>query len=170
MSAPRPYAAGGAARSAWSGVAERRPAPAPEPLPPGDRPLAPSHSAQPCPTDGALSDLSLPPPSQADSLRPAEGLLQRLARVVAAIPRGRVATYGQVAAQAGNPRAARQVAWALRAYGGRGLPWHRVIGAGGDIRLPAGNGLERQRALLRAEGVAVDAAGHLDLAAYQWRP
>lgn len=99
-----------------------------------------------------------------------EGLLPRIAAVVAMIPRGRVATYGQVAAQAGNARAARQVAWALRVYAGRALPWQRVIGAGGVIRLPPGNGLERQRALLRAEGVAVDAAGRLDLAAYQWRP
>ena len=101
---------------------------------------------------------------------PGEGLLPRIARVVAAIPHGRVATYGQVAAQAGNARAARQVAWALRVYAGRGLPWHRVLGAGGVIRLPQGNGLERQRALLRAEGVAVDGAGHVDLAAYRWRP
>ena len=109
-------------------------------------------------------------PAPAAEPPPAEGLLQRIARVVAAIPRGQVATYGQVAAQAGNPRAARQVAWALRVYAGRGLPWHRVLGAGGVIRLPQGNGLERQRALLRAEGVAVDGAGRLDLAAYQWRP
>lgn len=100
----------------------------------------------------------------------AEGLLQRIAGVVATIPCGRVATYGQVAAQAGSPRAARQVAWALRVYAGRALPWHRVIGAGGVIRLPPGNGLERQRALLLAEGVAVDGAGRLDLAACQWRP
>lgn len=99
-----------------------------------------------------------------------QGLLQRIAVVVAAIPHGRVATYGQVAAQAGDARAARQVVWALRVYAGRGLPWHRVVGAGGVIRLPAGNGLERQRALLRAEGVAVDAAGRLDLGACQWRP
>ena len=109
-------------------------------------------------------------PAPAAEPAAAEGLLQRIARVVSAIPRGQVATYGQVAAQAGNPRAARQVAWALRVYAGRGLPWHRVIGAGGVIRLPQGNGLERQRALLRAEGVAVDGTGHLDLAAYQWRP
>ena len=97
------------------------------------------------------------------------GLLQRIAAVVAAIPPGRVATYGQVAAQAGNRRAARQVAWALRVYAGRDVPWHRVIGAGGMIRLP-GEGLERQRALLLAEGVAVDPGGRLDLAAYQWCP
>ena len=98
------------------------------------------------------------------------GLLRRIAAVVAAIPPGRVATYGQVAAQAGNRRAARQVAWALRAYAGKGLPWHRVIGAGGAIRLPQGGGLERQRSLLLAEGVAVDPDGRLDLAACQWRP
>ena len=98
------------------------------------------------------------------------GLLQRIAAVVAAIPPGRVATYGQVAAQAGNRRAARQVAWALRVYSDRGLPWQRVLGAGGVIRLPEGGGLERQRALLLAEGVAVDADGRLDLATYQWRP
>ena len=168
MSAPRPLAAAGAARSARRGAAARRSGPAPESLPPGNRHFAASFSVQLRPTDGVRSNL--PPTRQADGLRPAEGLLQRIARVVAAIPRGRVATYGQVAAQAGNPRAARQVAWALRVYAGRGLPWHRVIGAGGDIRLPQGNGLERQRALLRAEGVAVDSAGHLDLAAYQWRP
>ena len=78
--------------------------------------------------------------------------------------------WRQVAAQAGNRRAARQVAWALRVYSDRGLPWQRVLGAGGVIRLPEGGGLERQRALLLAEGVAVDAGGRLDLAAYQWRP
>ena len=103
-------------------------------------------------------------------VRSGSGLLQRIAAVVAAIPSGRVATYGQVAAQAGNRRAARQVAWALRTYAGRGLPWHRVIGARGVIRLPAGGPLERQRTLLLAEGVAVDPDGRVDLVAYQWHP
>src|SRR5713101_2087608 len=51
-------------------------------------------------------------------------------------PRGKVATYGQVAATAGFPGAARQVVWALRAF--RGLPWHRVVGAGGAIRVTGG--------------------------------
>ena len=166
VSAPGPLAAGAAPQSAGRGAAARRPAP--EPAPPRNRRLAASLAAQPRAPDGVLSDP--PQPRQSDGLRPAEGLLQRIACVVTLIPRGQVATYGQVAAQAGNPRAARQVAWALRVYAGRGLPWQRVVGAGGDIRLPPGNGLERQRALLRAEGVAVDAAGHLDLARYQWRP
>ena len=125
-------------------------------------------------------ELDAPRPDEAEHFRPCaaqartpgppvSGLLQRIAAVVAAIPHGRVATYGQVAAQAGNRRAARQVAWALRAYAGSGLPWHRVIGAGGAIRLP-GDGLQRQRSLLLAEGVAVDPGGRIDLPAYQWRP
>ena len=125
-------------------------------------------------------ELDEPRPGEAGHFRPCappatapdsheSGLLRRIAAVVAAIPHGRVATYGQVAAQAGNRRAARQVAWALRAYAGSGLPWHRVIGAGGAIRLP-GDGLQRQRSLLLAEGVAVDPDGRLDLAVYQWRP
>lgn len=123
-----------------------------------------------------LSQFSAAPGAPQDSARLAPNhttgsrLLPRIAAVVAAIPPGRVATYGQVASQAGNRRAARQVAWALRVYAGRDLPWHRVIGAGGVIRLPPGGGRERQRALLLAEGVTVDGAGRLDLAAYQWRP
>ena len=122
---------------------------------------------EPHPDDYEHAPSAAAPPRARESA--AGGLLQRIAAVVAAIPPGRVATYGQVAAQAGNRRAARQVAWALRAYAGGGLPWHRVIGAGGVIRLP-GEGLQRQRALLLAEGVAVDGDGRLDLAAYQWRP
>ena len=128
----------------------------------------------------APPELDEPRPDEAERFRPCaaptgttnspeSGLLQRIATVVAAIPHGRVATYGQVAAQAGSRRAARQVAWALRAYADSGLPWHRVIGAGGAIRLPD-DGLQRQRSLLLAEGVAVDSNGRLDLAAYQWRP
>jgi methylated-DNA-protein-cysteine methyltransferase-like protein len=76
---------------------------------------------------------------------------------VRAIPRGRVATYGQVAAMVGVPRGARAVGWALRALpaGARpAVPWHRVVGAGGRISPRAGPGPEVQRRRLRAEGVA----------------
>ena len=72
-------------------------------------------------------------------------------KAVAKIPKGKVATYGAVAKAAGFDGAARQVAWALRGVGGR-LPWHRVLGAGGKIRLTGENGLE-QRLRLEAEGV-----------------
>jgi methylated-DNA-protein-cysteine methyltransferase-like protein len=67
------------------------------------------------------------------------------------IPKGQVATYGDVAKAAGFPGRARQVVWAL--HKSRGLPWHRVLGAGGKILLPGESGLE-QRLRLETEGVA----------------
>jgi len=77
--------------------------------------------------------------------------LARIRAVIRSIPRGRVSTYGAVARAAGYPGAARQVVWALRSAE-PGLPWHRVLGAGGHIRLPGVDGLE-QRMRLEAEGV-----------------
>jgi len=71
--------------------------------------------------------------------------------IIRQIPKGKVSTYGGVARAAGFPGRARQVVWALR--NGRGLPWHRVVGAGGRISLPGENGLE-QRLRLESEGVA----------------
>jgi len=90
-------------------------------------------------------------------------MLDRLRRTVCRIPKGRVASYGEVARAGGYPGAARQVAWALHNAKG-GIPWHRVLGAGGHIRLPGGAGLE-QRLRLEAEGVTfrgsrVDMARH----------
>jgi len=74
--------------------------------------------------------------------------------VVRSIPRGRVATYGDVASAIAPPCSPRQVGWALkRAPAGMRLPWHRVLAAGGRIALPGESGLE-QRLRLRAEGVA----------------
>src|SRR5512146_3397640 len=67
------------------------------------------------------------------------------------VPRGRVATYGDIAYAAGYPGAARQVAWALHTSS-NGLPWHRIVGADGKILLPGEGGFE-QRMRLRAEGV-----------------
>ena len=66
------------------------------------------------------------------------------------IPRGKVSSYGAVARAAGFPGAARQVVWALRQS--HGLPWHRVVAAGGRIALPGEAGME-QRFRLEAEGV-----------------
>lgn len=67
------------------------------------------------------------------------------------IPRGKVATYGEVARAAGFPGAARQVAWALH-NSSVGVPWHRVLGAGGRILLGGAAGFE-QRMRLQSEGV-----------------
>jgi methylated-DNA-protein-cysteine methyltransferase related protein len=86
-----------------------------------------------------------------------------LLRQVRRVPRGKVATYGDIACAAGYPGAARQVAWALHAESA-GLPWHRIVGAGGTILLTGEHGLE-QRMHLQAEGVGflglkVDMAAH----------
>jgi len=71
-------------------------------------------------------------------------------KAILQIPKGKVATYGSVAYASGHPGAARQVVWALRSSAG--LPWHRVLGAGGKILLPGEQGFE-QRMRLRAEAV-----------------
>jgi len=74
-----------------------------------------------------------------------------IVRVIQQIPRGQVATYGQVAAAAGYPRYHRQVAQVLGRTG-ETLPWHRVLGSGGQIKTRLDGGFE-QRFLLEMEGV-----------------
>ncbi|MFL6352897.1 MAG: MGMT family protein [Bryobacteraceae bacterium] len=71
--------------------------------------------------------------------------------VIRLIPRGKIATYGQVAEAAGYPRYHRQVAQVLRKCGD-GLPWHRVLGSGGQIKCTRDGGFE-QRLRLEMEGV-----------------
>ena len=84
------------------------------------------------------------------------------------IPRGKVCTYGDVAEVAGLPRRARLVGTVLRQTSGRGLPWYRVINAGGRISFPVGSeAYARQRHKLEAEGV-VFAGGRVDLRRYGW--
>ncbi|HSM79923.1 MAG TPA: MGMT family protein, partial [Bryobacteraceae bacterium] len=77
-------------------------------------------------------------------------MFPRIKAAILKIPRGKVSTYGAVARAAGFPGAARQVVWALRQS--HGLPWHRVVAAGGRIALPGEAGFE-QRFRLEAEGV-----------------
>ena len=96
----------------------------------------------------------------------------RVYEVVQGIPRGRVATYGAVAAAAGLPRGARQVGYALAALPDDAeVPWHRVINARGEVSPRSGGlGFERlQRTLLEAEGVAFGPGGRVDLQRYGWR-
>lgn len=81
-------------------------------------------------------------------------------KTILRIPRGKVATYGSVAKAAGYPGASRQVVWALRAAKAP-IPWHRVLGAGGKIRLPGPNGIE-QRIRLETEGV-IFKGGRVDM-------
>lgn len=95
----------------------------------------------------------------------------RIYAVVRRIPRGRVATYGQVAALAGREGHARQVGYAMHALpNGTTVPWHRVINARGEISHRSQFGGEiRQRLLLEAEGVEFDWRGRVRLSRYQWR-
>ncbi|MGN6591301.1 MAG: MGMT family protein [Terriglobales bacterium] len=78
--------------------------------------------------------------------------VQAIAAVLHSIPRGKVATYGQVAAAAGYPRHHRAVASLLRNMAPEQFPWHRVVGAGGEIKAPGSSATE-QRLRLRLEGV-----------------
>jgi methylated-DNA-protein-cysteine methyltransferase-like protein len=79
-------------------------------------------------------------------------MFRDMLRHVSRVPRGKVATYGDIAYAAGYPGAARQVAWALHAESA-GLPWHRIVGAGGKILLAGEHGFE-QRLHLQSEGVS----------------
>lgn len=93
--------------------------------------------------------------------------------IVQQIPYGRVATYGQVAALANLPGRARLVGYALfRVAPEMDLPWHRVINAKGEIsESPVRYGSDHlQRSLLEAEGIQFNAAGRMNLRAYQWQP
>ena len=102
-----------------------------------------------------------------------EGGHQAVYRIVRRIPRGRVATYGQIAALSGRAGAARQIGYALAALPDHStVPWHRVVNAKGRLSLarmnPSG-GLE-QRIRLEAEGVTVYPGDRVDLSRAGWRP
>jgi methylated-DNA-protein-cysteine methyltransferase related protein len=90
---------------------------------------------------------------------------ERIIRCIRALPRGTVSSYGAVAAAAGWPGAARQVVRVLNQV--PGLPWHRVVGAGGSIKLPGENGAE-QKFRLRMEGVTFRGA-RVDMAKHEHR-
>ena len=101
------------------------------------------------------------------------GFDERVRQVVAQIPAGQLATYGQIAELIGAYGCARQVGWALRRLVlPSEVPWHRVVNAQGRISMS----LSRegsdwiQRELLLAEGIPVDAEGRLPLARYRWLP
>ena len=100
---------------------------------------------------------------------------QRFYAVVKKIPRGRVATYGQIAAMAGMPRHARQAGQALAATPeGMNIPWHRVINAQGRVSLRLrhwhSGSDDLQRILLEDEGVVFDTGGKVNLKRFQWQP
>ena len=93
-----------------------------------------------------------------------------IVRTIAAIPRGRVASYGEIAARAGLPRHARLVGRVLGDAGADAkLPWHRVLRSDGRFAFkPGSRAFREQRARLIDEGVAVK-AGRVDLALFGWQ-
>jgi len=98
---------------------------------------------------------------------------QRICAVIRRIPKGRVATYGQVAALAGLPGRARMVGAVLRDLPeGQSVPWQRVINAGGKVSPRGGPGWEEgyQRHRLQEEGVVFSDSGRVDLARFGWDP
>ncbi len=97
--------------------------------------------------------------------------MQRIRETIADIPRGNVASYGQIAEIAGIPRGARQVGYALRTLpDGHSVPWYRVLQASGRIAFdPDSRQFAEQRKRLEGEGVPV-VGGRVDMSRYRWQP
>ena len=100
----------------------------------------------------------------------ATDLSLKIIKAIKSIPKGKVASYGQIARLAGNPRAARQVSWVLHSCSKKEkLPWHRVVNSKGRISLPLENGYFRQKRLLQKESVAFDHYDNIDLSKFQFQ-
>ena len=95
--------------------------------------------------------------------------IERVRELVASIPAGKVATYGDIAALAGSPRAWRAVGTIMRETRDPATPCHRVIAAGGALGGYGGN-LQLKRELLRAEGLDVGRTRVRHFASVRWRP
>ena len=115
----------------------------------------------------SLNDIS--PPLRRGSTKASEAhsakIRMRIEAAIRAIPKGKVSTYGGVARAAGFPGAARLVARVLNR--GFGLPWQRVLGAGGEIKLRGDSAVE-QRLRLEAEGVRFRGR-KVDMKAHEWK-
>ncbi len=103
---------------------------------------------------------------------PSSGSYSRIYAQIRRIPRGRIATYGQIASLAGLGGHARQVGYALSALpDGSTVPWHRVINARGEVsRRTEPDCDDGQQRLLEAEGVDFGAQGRVALSRLRWRP
>lgn len=102
--------------------------------------------------------------------RPPRGTHARIFAVVKRIPRGRVASYGDVARRAGLAGQARLVGYALHASANDVLPWHRVVNVRGELSLArlSPDGALTQRMRLEREGVSFDARGRVRMERHRW--
>lgn len=100
----------------------------------------------------------------------ADPIRQRILATIDSVPRGKVASYGQIALEAGLPGRARLVGRTLGTLPFETkLAWYRIVNAAGRISTTGACGRE-QRRRLRAEGVAVDARGRIDIRVHRWTP
>jgi methylated-DNA-protein-cysteine methyltransferase-like protein len=100
-----------------------------------------------------------------------KGFYDRVVKLIKSIPAGQVATYGQIADYAGNPRAAREVAYILHSSSEKeDLPWQRVINSKGSISMKPGHGYELQKRLLEDEGVLFNEEDRVDFQQFLWQP
>lgn len=100
-----------------------------------------------------------------------QAFTERVIEIIKNIPEGKVMTYGQIAAFAGSPRGARQVARLLHSMSSKyGLPWHRVVNAAGQIVVSDEESRFAQQTFLEEEGVEVKASGKVDLHLYRFEP
>lgn len=96
---------------------------------------------------------------------------ERVVHIIRSIPAGKVMTYGQIAALAGNPRGARQVVRILHSMSQKyDLPWHRIINAKGEIAIKDDAGSFTQKDRLLSEGIMLTRAGKVDLTRYRYQP
>lgn len=96
---------------------------------------------------------------------------QQVVAIIKGIPEGYVMTYGQIAAQAGSPRGARQVVRILHSLSAKyDLPWHRVVNAKGEIALQDEESRYMQKLYLENEGVELDNKGVVDLESVRYVP
>ena len=92
-------------------------------------------------------------------------------RLIKSIPKGKVATYGQIAYMTGLYPSVRRVVWILHSCSEKeGLPWHRVVNSKGTISLKPRKGYEKQKAMLQKEGIVFDERDRIDLGHYLWEP
>ncbi|MDR7079631.1 methylated-DNA-protein-cysteine methyltransferase-like protein [Neobacillus niacini] len=96
---------------------------------------------------------------------------ERVVTIIKAIPEGKVMTYGQIAREAGSPRAARQVVRVLHSMSRKHrLPWHRVVNTKGQIAIQDDESHQEQLFSLESEGVEIGLNGIIDLEKYQYHP
>lgn len=94
---------------------------------------------------------------------------ENVVKIIKQIPKGRVASYGQIARLAGNNRGARAVVYILRAKRkSLDLPWHRIVGKTGQIRIKDEQWSSIQKELLENEGVFVSKEGLIDMKKFGW--